>query len=129
MEPGEAKRTRGAHAAYLGGGRRVGRRAGGRRRAAGGPRRGSGVGLGPGLGLLDEVLQGHVQAARHGPGWLEGNRPYGGGGDVAVLLPAAADVCGGWVRVTGEVASLPHGVEGVFGHVPLQKPLQNPKNF
>ena len=48
-----------AHAAYLGSDRWVGRGASGVR-AAGRPRRGRGVGLGSGLRLLDEVVQGHV---------------------------------------------------------------------
>lgn len=74
--PGQGRRR--AHAAYLGSGRRVGRGAGGVWRAAGRPRRGRRVSLGPGLGLLDEVVQGHVQAARHGLRQLEGNWPYGG---------------------------------------------------
>ena len=90
-EPGGSKEGAGRSAAYLGGGRRVGRRAGGRRRAAGWPRRGGRVGLGPGFGLLDEVVQGHVQAARHGPRRLEGNRP-GSGGTAATSLCCC---CGG----------------------------------
>jgi hypothetical protein len=74
--PGQGGRR--AHAVYLGSGRWVGRGAGGVWRAAGRPRQGRRVVLGSGLGLLDEVVQGHVQAARHGLRQLEGNWSYGG---------------------------------------------------
>jgi hypothetical protein len=73
-----------ARAAYLRAGRWVRRRARRRRRrAAGGPRRGGGPALGLGLGLLDEVVQGHVQATRHG-------RRLRGRGTSATSVTAAA---------------------------------------
>ena len=114
--------------AYLGGGRRVWHSPGGRRRPAGGSGREGGAGFGLGLGLLDEVVKGHIQATRHGR-WP---REWGTGSTTAaaktkarllyVAAAAAAAVCACAVDACGFLRFCPSAEDFFFSYASMSYP-------